>query len=87
MRLLTRLRRDEQLVCQQIVELVTDYLDGAMTKRDARRFEGHLTACDACTDYIEQFRTTVRSLGEMPEPPVDRHVREVLIGAFRDLRG
>jgi len=86
MRLLWSLRRDEQLVCQQIVELVTDYLDGAMTKRDVRRFEAHLSDCDACTEYVEQFRATVRTLGEMPEPPVDPHVREALLVAFRELR-
>ncbi len=51
MRLLPR-----DLVCQQAVELVTDYLEGALGRRDRRRFESHLRACPNCRAYLEQIK-------------------------------
>ncbi len=75
------------LVCQEFVELVTDYLEGALSRRDRRRLEKHLAACDGCTAYLESVRVTVRTLGELPAEPADPHVREHLLAAFRELRG
>jgi anti-sigma factor RsiW len=51
------------LVCQQAVELMSDYLDGALSRRDRRRLEAHLAACDACTAYLEQLRVTIAVSG------------------------
>lgn len=81
------LLRPHPLVCQEFVELVTDYLDGALSRRDRRRMDRHLRACDGCTEYLESIRVTARALGELPPEPVDDHVREHLLAAFRDLRG
>ena len=75
------------LMCQEFVELVTDYLEGALPRRDRRRLEKHLAACDGCTAYLEQVRLTVRSLGELPPEPADPHVRAHLLAAFTELRG
>ncbi|MEJ7893460.1 MAG: zf-HC2 domain-containing protein [Solirubrobacteraceae bacterium] len=75
------------LVCQEFVELVTDYLEGTLSRRDRRRLEKHLKACDGCDAYLKQVRLTVRSLGELPPEPVDPHVREHLLAAFAELRG
>lgn len=75
------------LVCREFVELVTDYLDGALPRRDQRRMDKHVRACDGCDAYLEQVRLTVRSLRELPPEPVDPHVREHLLAAFHDLRG
>ncbi len=75
------------LVCQEFVELVTDYLEGALSRGDRRRMEKHLKACDGCDAYLAQIRITVRSLGELPPEPADPHVREHLLAAFRELRG
>jgi anti-sigma factor RsiW len=54
-------RRD--LVCQQAVELVTDYLEGALSRRERRRFEAHIRACPNCAAYVEQIRLTIRMTG------------------------
>jgi anti-sigma factor RsiW len=75
------------LVCQEFVELVTDYLDGALSRRDHRRMEKHVQGCEGCEAYLRSIRVTVRSLGELPREPADEHVREHLLAAFRDLRG
>jgi anti-sigma factor RsiW len=56
-------RRD--IVCQQAVELVTDYLEGTLSGRDRRRFERHLRACPNCSAYLEQIRMTIRLSGEV----------------------
>ena len=75
------------LRCQEFVELVTDYLDGALSRRDTKRMDKHLRACDGCSEYFESFRLTVRSVGELPPEPADPHVREHLLAAFREIRG
>jgi anti-sigma factor RsiW len=51
------------LVCQQAVELMSDYLDGALSRRDRRRLSAHLALCDACTAYLEQLRVTIAASG------------------------
>jgi anti-sigma factor RsiW len=57
------LRRRPDLVCQQVVELVTDYLDDALSRSDRKRFEAHLRNCPNCTTYLEQMRATIAATG------------------------
>jgi anti-sigma factor RsiW len=88
MRLLPRRRRSpDPLVCREFVELVSDYLEGALPDRERVRFEAHLAECDGCTGYLEDMRSLVGSLHELPEPPPDAATREALLRAFNDLRG
>lgn len=70
------------LVCQEFVELITDYLEGNLSRRDRRRIDKHLRGCDGCDAYLESIRLTVRSLGELPPEPVDPRVRAHLMAAF-----
>ncbi len=60
-----RMLRRPDLACQQVVELVTDYLEGSLPTRTARRFERHLQGCPNCTEYLEQMRTTIRLTGTL----------------------
>ena len=73
------------LACQQVVELVTDYLEGALGRRDRRRFEKHLRACDGCERYLDQMRTTLALLGTVPVDSLSPHAQATLLEAFRDL--
>src|SRR5580692_6461944 len=57
--------RQPELVCQQVVELVTDYLEGALSAEDRRRFERHLAGCPHCTEYLAQMRETIRLAGRL----------------------
>jgi anti-sigma factor RsiW len=75
-----------ELVCREVVELVTAYLDGSMAREDRRRFERHLSGCDGCTRYVEQMRTTVRVTGSISEESLPPGVREDLLAAFRAWR-
>lgn len=70
--------------CQELVELVTDYLEGNLPARERARFERHIAACPHCTAYLEQLRVTLGELGELHEEDIDAPVREELMHAFRD---
>jgi anti-sigma factor RsiW len=72
------------LPCQELVELVTAYFDGSLSRRDRRRFERHISACDNCTAYVEQMRLVIQASGSLTEDDVAPAAREELIEAFRD---
>ncbi len=57
------------MVCQQAIELLTDYLEGSLPRRQRRRLEAHLAACPNCSGYLEQIRITIRLTGSI-EPEV-----------------
>jgi anti-sigma factor RsiW len=84
--LLARLRRRPPLTCVELVELVTDYLEGTLPPDDARRFEEHIAMCEGCTAYVEQMRATLAALGTIDEESLAPHAREALLHAFRDWR-
>jgi len=71
------------LSCQELVELVTDYLEGALGPADLRRFEEHISRCDGCTRYLEQLRVTIRIVGTITSDLSPEMERE-LLAAFRD---
>ena len=76
----------EPISCQEVVELVTDYLDGAMSPADVARFDHHLSLCEGCVFYVEQIRMTIAAVGEAGEEDVPPEVREDLVAAFRDFK-
>ncbi len=78
------------LDCDELVELVTEFLDGALDPAAERRVVEHLSLCDGCTTYVEQFRTTVDTLGHLPAERVTElppPARDALLDAFRNQRG
>jgi anti-sigma factor RsiW len=87
MRLWRRHRHVDPLVCREFVELVTDYLEGALPDTQRRRFEAHLAECDGCDGYLADIRAVSATLRETAPPPPDDATREVLLRAFRELRG
>ena len=70
--------------CNELVELVTAYLDEALDADTRARFDAHLADCDGCENYLQQFRTTVRTLGEVRDNELDPDFRNKLLQAFRD---
>ena len=72
--------------CNELVELVTDYLDGALDDETRTRFDLHLQACDGCENYLEQFRVTVSTLGNVRDDQLDPAFRDRLLAAFRHWR-
>jgi predicted anti-sigma-YlaC factor YlaD len=71
-------RRPAPIPCQELVELVTDYLEGTLPARDQARLDAHLSACEACTMYIEQMKETLRIMGAIePEQVSDAAYSEL----------
>ena len=73
----------EAVTCQELVELVTDYLEGALTPAELRRFEEHIALCDACTEYLEQLRHTIELTGTLTLDDLTPDAESELLHAFR----
>jgi anti-sigma factor RsiW len=80
------LLRRRDLVCQEAVELVTDYLDGALSRRDRRRFKAHIRNCHNCTAYVEQIRLTIQLTGSISPEDLSPEAREDLRALYRRWR-
>lgn len=72
----------DEVTCQQFVELVTDYFEGALAPRTLSQVEEHLVLCDWCVTYVEQLQATIASLQEIREP-VSPEPQESVLAALR----
>ena len=70
--------------CNELVELVTAYLDGSLDPDTRARFDVHLLECDGCANYLQQFRSTVDTLAKIDDGTLDPSFRDRLLNAFRD---
>ncbi|MBX9640915.1 MAG: zf-HC2 domain-containing protein [Mycobacteriaceae bacterium] len=68
--------------CNELVELVTDYLENSLDPAVRARFDAHLGECDGCENYVEQFRATIATLGRMPADRLDPDFRKRLLETF-----
>jgi anti-sigma factor RsiW len=76
----------DDLACTEEVEIMTDYLEGALPAAEARRLERHLETCPGCTEYLEQMRTVAGSLGGLREGSTPTEMRDELLAAFREFK-
>ena len=74
----------EQLSCQELVELVTDYVDGCPLAGGRARFDEHLGVCEGCRNYLEQMEVTVRVVGRIRPEDLSPEAGHTLLAAFRD---
>jgi anti-sigma factor RsiW len=81
-----RSSRSRGLVCQEVVELVTDYLEGALSPAEHRRFEEHLAGCPHCTEYLAQMRETIRLAGRLAPEDLTPAMRTDLTDLYRRWR-
>jgi anti-sigma factor RsiW len=72
-----------ELDCDRLVELVTDFVEGALDPATERQVVDHLAECDGCSTYLDQMRATARALGELPPGRLSDPAREALLEAFR----
>jgi anti-sigma factor RsiW len=85
--MLQKLRfRRRDIVCQQAVELVTDYLEGALSRADRRRFEAHLAGCPHCTEYLAQMRATIELTGGITADDLTAQMQDDFIELYRQWR-
>ena len=74
----------EHVTCQEVVELVSDFLDKALPPEEATLLEQHVNFCDGCDWYLDQMRSTVRTVGRISEEDVPPETRDKLLAAFRE---
>ena len=74
----------EQVVCREVLELITGYLDGALPADTLAAVEAHLSKCDGCTRMLAQFRRTIELTGMLTEEQLTDSQRSSLLDAFRD---
>ena len=70
--------------CKDMVEVMTEYLEGALPAEERERFEEHLGLCSSCLEYLEQLRLTVKVLSSLTGPDLDRTIKEDLLTRFRE---
>jgi anti-sigma factor RsiW len=73
-----------ELTCKELVEIVTEYLEGTLPPAERERFDAHLLGCHGCNRYVEQMQQTVRALGQLTEKSVPPEGKEMLLNLFRD---
>ena len=73
---------DQSLTCQELVELVTEYLEGGLLDAERRRFEEHVAACGGCANYVDQIRTTIAIAGHLTVDDLAAETRTGLLVAF-----
>jgi len=78
------MRLDRELTCTQVVEIVTAYLEDALSAEDRERVEEHLVFCDGCSTYLEQMRETIAMTGRLEPEHIPPALQERLVAAFRD---
>jgi anti-sigma factor RsiW len=76
----------DEMDCNELVELVTAFLDDALDPETRARVEAHLADCEGCANYVQQFRETVRTVGKISDDELDPAFRNRLLDAFKNFR-
>jgi anti-sigma factor RsiW len=72
--------------CQEVVEVITEYLEGKLSPEDAAIFEAHVELCDGCRWYLEQMRTTIAAVGRIEDEAIPPALHDTVLAAFRNRR-
>jgi len=78
--------RGRDLACRQVVELVTDYLEGKLSRSDRQRFQDHLLGCPHCTEYLAQMRETISLTGRLGTADLSPQMQDELVEVYRQWR-
>jgi anti-sigma factor RsiW len=73
----------QEMACQELVDVITEYLEGTLPDPDRARFDAHLATCPACQEYLEQMRALVRLTGSLNAKSLEPATVDSLLGAFR----
>ncbi len=75
---------NNEMTCQELVELVTEYLEGTLPPTERERFDSHLGTCEGCTNHGQQMRQTIRTLGQLTADSIAPQVRDELLQVFKN---
>lgn len=73
-----------KLTCMELVDLITDYLEGSLPNPERERFETHLKDCSGCRNYLEQMQKTIIVTGKLTEDRIAPTALDELLKVFRD---
>jgi predicted anti-sigma-YlaC factor YlaD len=76
----------QEMACQELVEVITEYLEGTLPESDRVRFDAHLTSCASCREYLDQMRALVRLTGKLTVKSIEPSTRDTLLRSFRRWR-
>ena len=74
----------QELTCEELVEIVTEYLEGGLTDAERKRFEEHVAVCKGCANYLDQIRITIEIAGRVTVDDLTEETKAELLSAFRD---
>ena len=74
---------NDEIMCKELVELVTPYLEDVLPANERAAIERHLAGCDGCRIYVEQMRQTIRAIGHVPHEPITSTTRDEVLAIFR----
>lgn len=77
---------NEEMACRELVEVITEYLEGTLPASDRARFDTHLSTCAACREYLQQMRALIRLSGGLTVQTIEPATRASLLRAFRRWR-
>lgn len=77
---------ERALTCHEVIELLSDYIEGALSTDDRVRVDEHLALCDGCETYLDQMRESIRLIGMVPEDEVPEQQKAALLSAFHGWR-
>ena len=77
---------EQALTCHEVIELLSNYIEGVLSADDHRRVDDHLALCDSCATYLDQMREAIRLTGRVTEEHVPEDEKAALLTAFRDWR-
>lgn len=75
---------DQHLTCEELVEIVTEYLEGGLTDAERERFEEHVVGCSGCANYLDQIRMTIEIAGRVTADDLMEETKAELLAAFRE---
>jgi len=75
---------EKPLVCKELIELVTDYLEDTLSPADRARFEAHIAGCSGCTNYLEQMKQTIRFSGRLSVDDLTPEAKDAMLKIFTD---
>jgi anti-sigma factor RsiW len=74
------------LACKELVEIITDYLEGTLPERDRARFDAHILTCPPCREYVAEMRTTLQLTGRLTVDSISSSARDELLRAYRRMK-
>ena len=75
---------ERALTCKELVELVTEYMEGTLSPEDKERFEAHVATCSGCAAFLQQMKKTIQAIGNLEDNSLSPQAKENLLRLFQN---